>query len=1139
MGVSIGLWRASIGRFHASLKTYSESKRKLSPQLFTFYVSLMGYLVSIANQCLNSKYFFGFYIMVFINLILLCGDIEENPGPKTKPDGNLSVCHWNVNSIPSHNFQKIAALESFVSMHKFDIICISETFLNNTYEDNDLNLNGYSLLRADHPSNAKRGGVCIYYKENLPLKLISTPYLNESLLCEVTIGSKKCIIGTVYRSPSQNSDEFESFLSNFEFLLQDISNRNPYLTLLLGDYNARNTNWWHHDITTTEGVQLETTTTIYGLQQLIDEPTHIRKNSSSCIDLIFANQPNLIVNKGTHPSLHENCQHQITFAKATLRVEYPPPYKRHVWNYAKANVNGINKAISQFNWQGSFTSLPINEQVNLFNSTLMNIFSNFIPNKTVTFNDQDPPWFGEKIKAKIELKNRVYKQYVKNGRPEDLYYLLQSLTSEISSYISKCKNDYFIRLGKKLGDPSRSIKTYWATLRTLWNGKKVPNIPPLLVNDELLSEFEVKANIFNKYFASQCTTINNNSVLPSTLNHLTDDKLSSFNISSEVIFQLIKNLDPNKAHGYDDISVKMLKLCAPSICKPLTLLFENCVRSGEFPNVWKRSNIVPVHKKGNKQLIKNYRPVSLLPICGKLMEKLMFNSIFNFIDTRNLLSVHQSGFRPGDSCVHQLISIVHEIYSAFDANPSLEVRGVFLDISKAFDRVWHKGLLYKLKCMGINGNLLKLVESFLSNRYQRVVLSGQASSWAEIRAGVPQGSILGPLFFLIYINDLSENLKSTVKLFADDTSIFHVVKDPNTSAEILNHDLTKISEWAYRWKMSFNPDPSKQAQEILFSNKVMKTNHPNIIFNGNTVQKSANQKHLGLILDEKLTFNDHITSKLTTVNKLTSTLRKLYHYMPRDSLVTIYKSFIRPHLDYADVIFDKPSNATFSNRIESAQYNAALAITGTIRGTSKEKLYEELGFETMKDRRWFRRLCCFYKILNNQTPGYLYSLLVPPNRDYNTRRYTKFRQVFCRTETFSNSFLPQTIKEWNKLDTSICQAPSYSAFRKALLDFIRPTANSTFGTNDVSGLKLLTRLRVGFSHVREHKFKHNFQDTLNPLCPCSLEAEDTYHFFMRCQSFSNQRNVLFDDLNSINSEILKMSENEIVQVLLFGKKKFF
>ena len=221
-----------------------------------------------------------------------------------KPNDNLSVCHWNVNSIPSHNFQKIAVLDSFVAIHKFDIICILQTFLNNTYKYNELNLNGYSLLRADHPSNANRGGVCIYYKETLALKVISILYLNESLLFEVKVGSKKCIIGTVYRSPSQYSDEFESFLSNFDFLLQDISIRNPYLTLLLGDYNARNTKWWHHDITTTEGIELETTTAIYGLQQSIEEPTHIRKNSSSCIVLIFTNQPNHIVNSGTHPSLH-------------------------------------------------------------------------------------------------------------------------------------------------------------------------------------------------------------------------------------------------------------------------------------------------------------------------------------------------------------------------------------------------------------------------------------------------------------------------------------------------------------------------------------------------------------------------------------------------------------------------------------------------------------------------------------------------------------------------------------------------------------------------------------------------------------------------------------------------------------------
>ena len=174
----------------------------------------------------------------------------------------------------------------------------------------------------------------------------------------------------------------------------------------------------------------------------------------------------------------------------------------------------------------------------------------------------------------------------------------------------------------------------------------------MLVNNELITEFEAKTNIFIKYFASHCITINNDSVLPSTLNYLTDDKLSSFNVSSVVIFQLIKNLDPNKTHRHDHISVKMIKLCTPSICKPLIYSSKTVSRLGIFLMFGKKGNIVPVHKKENKQLIKNYRLVSLLPIAGKLLEKLMFNSIFNFIDTRNMLSVHQSGLRPGESCVH-------------------------------------------------------------------------------------------------------------------------------------------------------------------------------------------------------------------------------------------------------------------------------------------------------------------------------------------------------------------------------------------------------------------------------------------------------------------------------------------------------
>ena len=178
----------------------------------------------------------------------------------------------------------------------------------------------------------------------------------------------------------------------------------------------------------------------------------------------------------------------------------------------------------------------------------------------------------------------------------------------------------------------------------------------------------------------------------------------------------------------------------------------------------------------------------------------------DFLEENNLLNSNQPGFRPNDSCESQLLSIVHDIYSSFDCHPSLEVRGIFLDISKAFDRVWHEGLLYKIQSIGISGIPLKLIESFLSGRYQRVLLNGQASSWSPVLAGVPQGSILGPLFFLIYINDLSHNLSSTVKLFADDTSVFSIVHDIDSSTKQLNDDLKKISDWAYQWKMSSNPD---------------------------------------------------------------------------------------------------------------------------------------------------------------------------------------------------------------------------------------------------------------------------------------------------------------------------------------------
>ena len=208
------------------------------------------------------------------------------------------------------------------------------------------------------------------------------------------------------------------------------------------------------------------------------------------------------------------------------------------------------------------------------------------------------------------------------------------------------------------------------------------------------------------------------------------------------------------------------------------------------------------------------------------------------------------------------------------------MRSNFLDISKAFDKVWHEGLIFKLETFGISGNLLKLFQSFLCDRQQRVVLNGQYSKWAPALAGVPQGSILGPLLFLIYINDLPDNLESLAKLFAGDTSLFSTVHDPSSSAKLLNNDLLKISDWAFKWKMLFNPDVTEQAQEVIFSRKIKKTDHPVVYFNKAPVAKASCQKHLGMHLDERLNFNTHVKEKIVKVNKRIGIIRKLPYLFP-------------------------------------------------------------------------------------------------------------------------------------------------------------------------------------------------------------------------------------------------------------------
>ena len=260
-----------------------------------------------------------------------------------------------------------------------------------------------------------------------------------------------------------------------------------------------------------------------------------------------------------------------------------------------------------------------------------------------------------------------------------------------------------------------------------------------------------------------------------------------------------------------------------------------------------------------------------------------------------------------------------------------------MNTSKAFDKVWYSGIIFKLQQNGMSVKFINLVTDFLKNRKQRIELNEKASSWVDVTAGVPQGFIVGPVLFLICINDLVDDLSSNVKLVGDDTSLFSIVHEENISVDELGTDLEKISSWLYQWKISFKPDPSKQAQEVVFSYELIKSVHPPLIFINSNMSEASSQKRLGVIFVEFLKFLEHFKIILSKINKSIGLLRKLQSLLPRNALITIYKSFIRPHLDYNDVIYDQTFNYYFHQKFESIQYNACLAITGAIRSTSRDK----------------------------------------------------------------------------------------------------------------------------------------------------------------------------------------------------------
>ena len=535
--------------------------------------------------------------------IILSADIHLNPGPSPTTHnycgGFFSFCNWNLNSLSTDNFYRISLLEAQNTNFNYDIISLCETSLNDTVVVPENAFPGYKFHACNYAGGTKSGGVGMFYKETLPLRIREDLSFSECIVSELIFGHKKIFFTVLYRNPENkaNTPEFDKFLENLENLYLKIKNENPFAMFLTGDFNAHSQAWYSGGDTNAEGILLDDLFSNLNMTQLICEPTHFFRDDCkpSCIDLIVTDQPNLVLNSGVRPSPDPVVRHQVTFCKINFKIPPLPKYNRTIWYFNRARVDLIRRAISNFPWE---VNLLINQnpghQVKLLNKSILNIMSNFVPNEVKTIRPQEPEWVNAQVKSLLRKQNKIFRKYKMNGYKMEHKRILERLKNECCDAIQTAKENYLRKLGSKLADPNTGQKIYWKILNKFLNKCKIPRIPPLFVQDTFITNCKEKASIFNNFFTLQCNPLENDSSLPELYFH-TNRRMGSFEISCTEINDLISGLNTRKAHGPDGISVHMLKLCGPHISVPLKIIFDNILESGIFPGQWKEANVTPVH----------------------------------------------------------------------------------------------------------------------------------------------------------------------------------------------------------------------------------------------------------------------------------------------------------------------------------------------------------------------------------------------------------------------------------------------------------------------------------------------------------------------------------------------------------------
>ena len=909
---------------------------------------------------------------------------------------------------------------------KPDVIMIAESFARSDITDAYLGINGYEILcrRDGRDTAGGRGrGLLVYVREGIPateMTLEGEDQVTEC--CGVSIpwgrGRGEVIrLVNVYRPPempgSQANGGNTERLCN---LLKTLTGR----VVVLGDFNLPGIDWdrWW-SASAGERMLLDTVGDMFW-HQLVREPTHRLGNT---LDLCLTSSLELVAGLEVIAPLgnsdHRGVEANIMGRGADMST------KEEVPDWAKADLQAMKQKLGEVEWEEEFGDLGGVECMAKFYETVDRVTRECVPTK-LRRTGSKPLWMTGNIMRMLRRKRRLWRAYT-----EERYYrqdfrdyqAYQEVQREIRKEIKKAKRKLERSLAKKAKKDPKKFYSYMKSK----TANKV-RVGPLVGEEGLVTDSKEMAGILNAQYTSVFTTEDTNNMPEPEHLFTGDDPLTEVRFERGEVEGKLKNIKASGAPGPDKVWSRVLHDMAEILAGPLTIIYNRLMEEGGVPAIWRLANVCPIFKKGAKGDPANYRPVSLTCVVGKVMESLIRDKIVEHLLKHNLVRPSQHGFMAGRSTATNMLVYMESLTKLMAEGHAVDV--LYLDFAKAFDKVPHERLMEKCRGLGLGGKLLEWIRVWLSDRKQRVVLNGEASEWADVLSGVPQGSVLGPTLFLIFINDIDRAVEVTSSVllkFADDTKVGRVVENEGQREE-LQSTIDRLVAWSTEWQMLFN------GSKCHILHLGARNAEYKYTMGGTALEGVEYEKDVGVLVHKSLKPSMQCAKAAARANGILGQLSRAVTYRDRDTFLKLYKVYVRPHLEYA-VVSWCPWTVGDKEVLERVQ-RRALRMVSNLRGRTYEARLEEVGMTSLEDRRVRGDMITTYRILTGKDkvdPGLFFDL-VADGAGPRTRRATgvlTLRSTSDRLDqdTRRYSFSQRVVNTWNSLPDNLRGVGTVPAFK--------------------------------------------------------------------------------------------------------------